>query len=197
MKYMFYECSSLLSLPDLSKWNTSEVQDMSYLFFGCNSLKSFPAVLNWNTSNVQNTSYIFGELKPTQKSADFALLNREKNYIILELSYQPKEYNKGRVKIFGKQFIINSKDKCKLVYNNNELEIKEYFEDIDENYNHKDFIKFKVILNKNNIDLSYMFYECESLISLNVYLMKIIIKLMNRMTNLIHYLFIYKIQNLI
>ena len=29
---MFYECSSLISLPDISKWNTSKVKDMSFMF---------------------------------------------------------------------------------------------------------------------------------------------------------------------
>ena len=29
---MFYKCSSLLSLSDISKWNTSIITDMSYMF---------------------------------------------------------------------------------------------------------------------------------------------------------------------
>ena len=32
MSCIFYECSSLLSIPDISKWNTSNVINMSYLF---------------------------------------------------------------------------------------------------------------------------------------------------------------------
>jgi len=44
MSYMFYNCKSLLSLPDISKWNTSNVTDMSYMFYNCKSLKSFPDI---------------------------------------------------------------------------------------------------------------------------------------------------------
>ena len=33
MKQMFYNCPNLKSIPDLSKWNTSNVEDMSYIFF--------------------------------------------------------------------------------------------------------------------------------------------------------------------
>jgi len=33
MSYLFYECSSLLSLPDISKWNTKNVTDMSWMFY--------------------------------------------------------------------------------------------------------------------------------------------------------------------
>ena len=41
MSNMFKECSSLLSLPDISKWNTNNVIDMSYIFYGCSSLTFF------------------------------------------------------------------------------------------------------------------------------------------------------------
>ena len=33
--YMFYDCSSLKSLPDISKWNTNNVTNMSNMFYGC------------------------------------------------------------------------------------------------------------------------------------------------------------------
>jgi len=38
MSYMFYDCSSLQSLPDISKWNTENVTDMSCMFDSCSSL---------------------------------------------------------------------------------------------------------------------------------------------------------------
>ena len=44
MSFMFYECNSLISLPDISKWNTSNVNNMSYMFSGCNSLISLPDI---------------------------------------------------------------------------------------------------------------------------------------------------------
>ena len=37
LKYIFYNCSSLSSLPDLSKWNTNNVQSMSEMFYDCYS----------------------------------------------------------------------------------------------------------------------------------------------------------------
>ena len=40
IRYMFYNCESLLSLPDLSKLITNEVTNMSYIFFNCKSLES-------------------------------------------------------------------------------------------------------------------------------------------------------------
>ena len=44
MSYMFYGCSSLISLPDISNWNTSKVTNMSYMFYDCNSLLSLPDI---------------------------------------------------------------------------------------------------------------------------------------------------------
>ena len=32
---MFSECKSLSSLPDISKWNTNNVDNMCYMFIGC------------------------------------------------------------------------------------------------------------------------------------------------------------------
>ena len=32
MSYMFYRCSSLSNLPDISKWNTNNVTNMSFMF---------------------------------------------------------------------------------------------------------------------------------------------------------------------
>ena len=42
----FFECKSLISLPDISIWNTSNITDFSYLFSGCNSLLSLPDISN-------------------------------------------------------------------------------------------------------------------------------------------------------
>ena len=61
MSYMFYQCSSLSSLPDISNWNTSNVTHMNCMFCGCSSLSSLPDISNWNTSNVTNMSYMFNE----------------------------------------------------------------------------------------------------------------------------------------
>ena len=56
---MFSDCSSLLSLPDISKWNTNNVKDMSFIFKYCSTLKSLPDISKWNTNNVNNMSNMF------------------------------------------------------------------------------------------------------------------------------------------
>ena len=59
MKYSFYGCESLLSLPNLSKWNTSRVTNMSALFCDCKSLLSLPDISKWDISKVKNLSEMF------------------------------------------------------------------------------------------------------------------------------------------
>ena len=49
---IFCQCISLISLPDISKWNTINIKEMSYIFHGCSSLISFPDISKWNTSNL-------------------------------------------------------------------------------------------------------------------------------------------------
>ena len=57
--FMFYQCSSLVALPDISNWNMTNVENMSYMFAGCTELNFFPNILNWNTSNVTEIKGIF------------------------------------------------------------------------------------------------------------------------------------------
>ena len=59
LNHMFYGCNSLKLLPDISKWNTSNVNNMNKMFNGCNSLISLPDISKWNTSNVNNMSGMF------------------------------------------------------------------------------------------------------------------------------------------
>ena len=56
---MFWNCSSLKSLPDISQWNTSNVTTMGCMFSDCNSLTSLPDISKWNTSNVTSMEIMF------------------------------------------------------------------------------------------------------------------------------------------
>ena len=49
---MFYKCEKLISLPDISKWLTSNLNNISYLFCGCDRLISIPDISKWDTSSV-------------------------------------------------------------------------------------------------------------------------------------------------
>ena len=55
---MFYNCSSLSSLPGISKWNTNNVNNMNWMFSNC-SLLSLPDISKWNTNNANNMNWMF------------------------------------------------------------------------------------------------------------------------------------------
>ena len=75
MSYMFSNCSSLLSLQDISKWNTSNVNDMSYMFSNCSSISSLPDISKWITSNVNNMSYMFNHCSSLSSLPDISKWN--------------------------------------------------------------------------------------------------------------------------
>jgi len=86
----------------------------------------------------------------------------------INLYYLPCEEEKigKKLKIFGKTFVENNKDKCKIIYKEKEYELEEYFNNIDDNYNYKDLLIIKLNGIKNITNISFMFHECKSLISI-------------------------------
>ena len=63
MKSMFSGCSLLSSLPDISKWNTNNVTNMSKMFCECSSLLLLPDISEWNTNKVTDMTDIFDGCK--------------------------------------------------------------------------------------------------------------------------------------
>ena len=56
---MFSYCLSLLSLPDISKWNTYNVKTMDGMISNCPLLSSLPDISKWNINNVANMRCMF------------------------------------------------------------------------------------------------------------------------------------------
>ena len=59
---MFYKCISLISLPDISVWNTSDVDSIKGLFGGCCSLLLLPDTSKWDTSKISHIDEIYEEI---------------------------------------------------------------------------------------------------------------------------------------
>ena len=59
MSNMFSGCYSLKTLPDISEWDTENVNNMSHMFSWCKSLESIPDISKWVTKNVNDMSGIF------------------------------------------------------------------------------------------------------------------------------------------
>ena len=52
MSGMFLLCMSLSSLPNISKWKTQNVTNMSCMFYVCSSLSSLPDIPKWDILKV-------------------------------------------------------------------------------------------------------------------------------------------------
>ena len=75
MEDMFNGCLSLLSIPDISKWNTNNVTNMQGIFSGCSTLSSLPDISKWNTNNVTNMSSMFDECSSLSSIPDISKWN--------------------------------------------------------------------------------------------------------------------------
>ena len=85
--YMFDGCSSLISLPDICKWNTINVEDMSYMFSGCSSLTSLPDISKWNTINVNNMSFMFDDCSSLTSLPDISKWNTDNDESMYGMFY--------------------------------------------------------------------------------------------------------------
>jgi len=55
---LFNGCSSLKSLPDISKWDANNITFLNSLFFNCSSLISLPDISKWNIFNLNINKYL-------------------------------------------------------------------------------------------------------------------------------------------
>ena len=75
MSDMYYEYQSFISLPDISKWNTCDVTNISYIFNGCLSLMSLPDISKWDTSSFTTMSFMLCECQSIISLSDISKLN--------------------------------------------------------------------------------------------------------------------------
>ena len=85
--------------------------------------------------------------------------NKSEENIDINIIYKSNGNNK--IKIFGKTFVNNNKNNCKIIYKDKEYELKEYFE--NNNKNNEIILTLRIFNNITN--MSSMFYECTQLYS--------------------------------
>ena len=86
----------------------------------------------------------------------------------IEMVYKVKDDNEQLLQLFSKPFVDNNIGKCKIIYNENEYELKQYFEEIDDNYKSKDLIKITLSGINNITNLEKMFDSCYLLLSIKI-----------------------------
>ena len=59
ISFMFGSCSSLISLPDISKWNTQNIINLNSIFEDCSLLPYIPNISKWKFNNKIKINNIF------------------------------------------------------------------------------------------------------------------------------------------
>jgi hypothetical protein len=92
------------------------------------------------------------------------IIKEEENKNIIIIKYKINK-NEKKIKIFNIDFVNNNKDKCKIIYNNKEMELKKIIKINNCEINND---QLKIILKGINkiTDASHMFNWITSLISL-------------------------------
>jgi len=94
---LFFNCSSLKELPDISKWNLSKAYNISRLFSGCSSLEKLPDISKWDLSNAIYLHSLFFNCTSLISLPDISkwdLFNSNISNYESELEYEIKKFVK-------------------------------------------------------------------------------------------------------
>ena len=129
---MFYNCISLLSLPELTQLDKEKIFDMNYHLYGCNSLECLLYISKWETKDMTNIDSSYFDSFLLDKLEDLSECD-------------------GKVLYETDEGIDNSDS-------DSELD-----DDLDYHKKFKHWKKRKKKKDDNTVDMSYMFHGCASL----------------------------------
>jgi len=173
---LFFPFSSF-EIKDIKEsiYNNEKIYEIKLLYLG----KYLKEVENLDT-NIPDSKFkteikrLIPENKMTNAKEIIDNFKEQKRIIYNEIDINSNEINiiyninnENAIKIFGKNFVGNNINKCKIVFNDKEYNLMEYF-NIDNNIASNQLNKLKIKLrNINNItNMSHMFDGCKSLSSI-------------------------------
>ena len=156
MSGLFFHCSSLKSLPDISKWNTNNVTNMSGLFYNCSSLIYLPDISKFKTDNLIDILGIFADCCSLLKIPDISkwFINLKR----ISIEEIDEIINSLNGKKGDSKWIINYKESI-------QIDIREFFEQcgpLNENTDRLNWlIKFQKEFNRkiSTIRIRCIFYK--------------------------------------
>ena len=78
LSYMFFRCHYLNSIINISNLKIDNVENLCSMFYECYSLNNLNGISNWNTSKVTNMSSMFYDCKNLKSLPDISLWNTSK-----------------------------------------------------------------------------------------------------------------------
>ena len=158
MTYMFYNCSSLQSVP---LFNTTNVTNMSYMFYNCSSLQSVPL---FNTTNVTNMTNMFQNCYSLQSVPLFNTQN------VTNMSYMFQNcYSLQSVPLFNTTNVTNMTSMFSYCYSLQSVPLFNTTNVTNMSYMFYNCYSLQSVplFNTQNVtNMSYMFQNCYSLNSI-------------------------------
>ena len=160
--YMFFNCTFLKSLPDISKWNLKNTTTIYAMFYNCISLISLPDLTNLDKEKIFDINYnLYG-------------CNLLESLLYIS-KWDTKEMSKIDSSYFD-SFLLNKLDdisECeeKVIYETiEEKDISNSDSEEEDDFDLHKKLKFRKRKEKkiaeNTVDMSYMFHGCSSLKSI-------------------------------
>ena len=167
---LFFGCHSLISLPNISRWDTDNVFDFTDIFCDCKNLKFLPDLSRWNLERSENLFNIFGNCNSLNNIQDIYAFLEQKifpfNEYISSFSPRIKEINSNEnstSKLISETALI-SIDFPKNVNKEKENENKENYLNLYERNDESNNNSFIINLNdfcddQTNLDITNYFYN--------------------------------------
>jgi len=153
---MFKSATNLTDVGNIANWNITNVSDLSSMFNKCDSLSLsfYNSLNNWNTSNVTNTSYMFSTINwPSDAYLDLSNWN-----MTSLLTCSNMFLNNSSL---GQLTSIN-------ISNWNPINCLDYSYMFADNGYLTSIIGIDTLNVSGGNDISYMFYKCTSLPSIDL-----------------------------
>ncbi len=91
-KILFCGCSLLISLPNISKWNTINVKYMTKMFEGCLSLPYIPNITIFLSTTISNKNNIFNDCLTAINLPDISSLSINQRRKRMMFNFLKKKY---------------------------------------------------------------------------------------------------------
>ena len=82
MSRLFANCSNIETLPDISNFNTKNVTNFSEMFYNCKSLKSLPDISKWDTNKIENAKSMFHNCNNLENIPNFFNFKQVRNILV-------------------------------------------------------------------------------------------------------------------
>ena len=157
MSFIFFGCSSLTFLPDISFWKCKKIRYLEYMFYGCSSLISLPDLSKWKLKKDKIINNIFDDCLSLISLPKLYILEQSAPKNCFSLLNLPKESKRKQKDMLNHYAIYNDNendinpiiDKNKDEYINKFMHIlndeeEEEDDNEDELYKYKDKLTYDI-----------------------------------------------------